>query len=318
MYISIPDFLLKRPLYVQILFTVFAFLLMIILSYVFTGRIVRDNLVRNVNSVLDLAEAQINSDLLESRTILDDFAQSMRSLIMRGDDAAKLTAYNKDISAHLLSKKRDTFSSNGPFGYIEKLPGGPSFINGIGWEAPDDFIPIDRPWYSAAIEAGGNVAETIPYKDTVTGETVLTYSRGIFDDNGARLGVVAIDVRAGHIGDKVVKTVFTKDSYGVLISQDLTLIGHPNPEFVGLKMDDPRIPLSILADELLRTGEIFEVEFDNWKGETNIAFYRTLANGWRLGVMAPQKRYYQPVTDMAMILSLLGVTLASDYHSYPR
>jgi signal transduction histidine kinase/DNA-binding response OmpR family regulator len=301
----------KRLLYVQILFTVFAFLLMVVLSYIFTGKIVRDNLLRNAESMLDYVESQINSDLLESRTILDDFAQSMQSLILRGDSAAELRAYNEEISAHILSKDEDTISPNGPFFYLEKHPEGSVFINGIGWQPPDDFSPVDRPWYKNAIESAGSIAEATPYTDTVTGETVLSYSRCIYDGDGSRLGVAVIDVRAGFIGEKVVNTAFTKDSYGVLIGRDLTLIGHPNPDFVGLKMDNPAIPLSILTGDLVRTGKISGVTFNNWKGETIISFFRTLSNGWRLGLLAPKSIYYESVTDMALKLSILGIALAA-------
>jgi signal transduction histidine kinase/DNA-binding response OmpR family regulator len=312
MRITISNIFSKRPLYVQLLFTVFAFILTIVLSCIFTSRIVRANLVRNVESVLDYVESQINYDLLESRTILDDFAQSIRSLVIRGDNAAQLSAYNEDISNHLLLKNRDTFSSNGPFGYIEKLPDGPAFINGIGWKAPNDFLPMERPWYKIALEAGGDIAETEPYMDTVTGETVLSYSRCIYDDNDSRLGVVSIDVRAGLIGKKVISTALEKgNSYGVLVSRDLTIIDHSNPDYVGKKMYDPVIPLSILTDELVHTGKISEFKWVNWKGEMVIGFFRTLSNGWRLGFFTKTDLYYQPVYHMALVLGILGIALAS-------
>jgi len=312
MNIKVSGFFLKRHLYVQLFFTVFAFLLMIISSYIITGRIVRANLLRNVENVLDYVESQINSDLMESRTILDEFAQSIQSLILRGDDAAKLIAFNTDISRHLISKNNSIYSSNGPFGYIEKSPEGPYFFNGIGWQPPDDWQPTERLWYKAAIEADSGIAETIPYTDTVTGETVLTYSHCIFDDDGKRLGVVAIDVRAGYIGEKVVNAVFAKDSsYGVLVSQDLTIIGYSNPDYVGMKMNDPVIPFSILTDELVRTGKISEITWINWKGEMVVGFFRTLSNGWRLGLFPPKNIYYQPVYNMALTLSILGFALAS-------
>ncbi|MDR2701335.1 MAG: response regulator [Spirochaetaceae bacterium] len=300
----------KRPLYVQLLFTGFAFLLMVVLSHAFTGRIVRADLLRNVESVLDLVESQIESDLLESRTVLDGFAQSIQSLILRGDNAADLRAYNTDISSHLLSKNNDTFSSNGPFCYIEIFPEGPVFINGIGWDAPDSFIPAERPWYSAALEARGGIAETLPFTDTVTGETVFSYSRCIYDGKGNRLGVAAIDVRAGHIGEKVVSTSFAKDGFGVLVSQDLTLIGHSNPDFIGRKMYDPDIPLSILTEDLVNTGYVSEVSFTSWTGVPVICFFKTLSNGWRLGILVSRNAYYQNVTNMAFVLSIFGITLA--------
>jgi len=313
---SISDFLPKRHLYVQVLFTVFSFLLMVVLSYVFTSRIVRANLLRNVGSVLDLVESQINSDLLESRTILDDFAQSVQSLIMRGDNVEELITYDTDVSNYLISKNNSAFSTNGLFGYIEKFPEGgggtPFFFNGVGWQPPDSWHPTERPWYKAALEAEGDVAETELFTDTVTGERVFSYARCIYDDAGNRLGVVAIDVRADYIGDKVASTALNKDgSYGVLASQDLTIIGHPNRDYIGKKMYDKSLPLSIVTDELISTGKVSEVSFNTWDGETVIAFYRTLANNWRLGVMAKKNTYYQNITDMAIRLFILGTILAS-------
>jgi len=307
-----PKFFSKQPLYVQLFFTGFAFLLMVVLSYAFTSGIVRVNLLRNVESSLDSVEAQIYADLLESRTMLDDFAESIQNLVRRGDDAAELTAFNTDISSHLLSKDKDAFSPNGPFGYIEKSPEGSFFFNGIGWRPPDDWQPTERPWYKAALQAGGNIVGTEPFTDTITGETVFSYSRSIFDIDGKRLGVVGIDIRAGHIGERVARTAFAKNSsYGVLISQDLTIIGHMNPDFVGLKMYDPKISFSFITDELIRTGKISGLEWVNWRGETVVGFFKTLPNGWHLGLLAPKKIYYQPVYNMALILTLLGIALAS-------
>jgi signal transduction histidine kinase/DNA-binding response OmpR family regulator len=294
------------------LFTASAFLLMVVLSCIFTGRIVRDNLVRDAESILDYEESQISLDLLESRTMLDDFAQSVRSLVLRGDGAPELTAYNEDISAHLLSKRNDTFSSNGLFGYIEKSPQGPFFFNGINWQPPDDWYPPDRLWYKTAVEAAGGIAETVPYTDEVTGETIFSYSRCIYDDDGNRLGVVAIDVRAGTIGKNVVDTASARsNSYGVLAGQDLTLIAHSNPDYIGKKMNDPAIPLSLLVEELERMGSISEIEWVNWKGESVVGFFRTLSNGWRLGFFAQKNIYYQPVYNMALVLSILGFALAA-------
>jgi len=310
--VKIPEFFSKRPLYVQLLFTFFSFFAMVVLSYIFTSRIVRINLVRHVESVLDYVESQIYAELLESQTILDDFAQSIQSLVRRGDNSAELIAYNIDISSHLLSKKNPTFSTNGPFGYIENSPEGPFFFNGIGWKPPDDWYPPDRPWYKAAIKADGDIAQTDPFIDTVNGETVFSYSRCLFDGQGNRLGVVAIDVRAGHIGERVAFTDFSRDkSYGVLASQDFTLIGHPNPDFVGMKMYDPVIPLSIVVDHLIKNGYVSGIQFNTWRGDPVVGFFRKLKNGWSLGLMTPTEIYYKYAYNMALILGLLGAALAA-------
>jgi signal transduction histidine kinase/DNA-binding response OmpR family regulator len=257
-------------------------------------------------------ESQINSDLLEPRMILDGFAQSIQSLVLRGDDAAKLTAFNTDISNHLLLGNNGIYSANGPFGYIEISPEGPFFFNGIDWKPPDDWKPTERPWYKTAVENDHEIVYTVPYKDTVTGETVFTYSHCIHDSYGKRLGVVAIDVRADYIGERVVSTASLKgNNYGVLVSQDLNILGHTNPDFIGMKMNDSDIPLSALVNELIYKGEISEVEWISWKGENVIGFFRTLDIGWRLGLFLPKDLYYKPLYDMALTLSLLGFALAS-------
>jgi len=72
----------KRPLYLQILFTLFAFFAMVVLSYVFVNRIVLDDLMRNTDSILDYVEAQITADLTEIHTALGSFSQTIRSMII--------------------------------------------------------------------------------------------------------------------------------------------------------------------------------------------------------------------------------------------
>jgi len=309
---KIPVFFSKRPLYSQVFFTIFAFLLMVLLSLFFSNRIVKINLLRNTENLLDSVENQIYAEFQESYIILDDFAQSVQSLVRRGDGFKELTVFNTDISTHLLAKDKDSFSPNGPFGYIARSPNGPYFFNGIGWKPPENWYPPDRPWYKAAVEAGGKMATTEPFTDTVTGETVFSYARSILDNDGNHLGVVAIDVRAGYIGEKVAKSVFAKDhSDGVLVSKDLTIIGHMNQKFIGLKMNNPIIPLAFITDELVRTGKITGLEWVNWRGEKVVGFFKTLPNGWRLGLLAPKKLYYQPIYNMTLILFILGTMLTS-------
>jgi len=308
---KIINIFLRGLLYRQLLFTAFAFLLMVVLSYAFTSKIVRTNLLRNTESILDHAESMVNVDLQEARTMLDNFAQSVQLMAQNGEDASKITGYTAYITNYFLSKNRGAFTPNGVYGYIEKIPEGSFYFTGGRWAAPDNFSISDRPWYKAALNGNGGIAETGPYRDIVTGKTIISLSRCIFDKDGARLGVAAIDVLISRIGENIVNTTLTKNSYGVLISQDLTIIGHPNPDFIGRKMYDISIPLSILTDELVREKAISGAEFDNWKGEMIIAFFRTLPNGWHLGLLAPRNLYYKAVNDMALALSVLGFALAS-------
>jgi signal transduction histidine kinase/CheY-like chemotaxis protein len=310
MRIKIPAFFSKRPLYVQLLFTGFAFLAMVIFSYGFMNRIVVEYLIRNTESILDFEEAQVKSDLSEIQATLGSFARTVRSMVVNGEDSAKIINYTNDISDFLRSKENSGLIINGLYGYIEK-PDKPFLLNGLGVEPPEGYSPTDRPWYKAAIAAGGSITETPPYNDIVTGEIIITYSCSLFDERGRHLGVVCIDVKTGYIGEKIVNMALTKDGYGFLISQDFTMLAHPNQDFVGLKISDPRVPLSAIEDDIKKGEGISETPLVNWKGERTIAFIRKLPNGWYLGLLAVRNLYYQHARNMAVTLGLLGLALAA-------
>ncbi|MDR2952044.1 MAG: cache domain-containing protein, partial [Treponema sp.] len=180
------------------------------------NRIVRDDLVRNTESILDFVQAQINSDLGETRMILGSYAQTIRAMILHGEGAVKLQIYTDEMSAYMQSSENSKLNINGLYGYIENFSDGPVFLNGIGMDPPSDYEPRNRPWYKGAIAAGSGVFETRPYDDFVTGAVIITDSCCIYDDKGGYLGVVCIDIRIGYIGEKAVNTALTKDGYGFL------------------------------------------------------------------------------------------------------
>jgi signal transduction histidine kinase/CheY-like chemotaxis protein len=311
MNIEMPKSFLKRPLYIQLFFTGFAFVLMILLSYLFVNRIVKDNILRNTESVLDFLQAQIETDITEMRTILGAFSQGVRSMLLSGEDSDKIRYYTDEISIFLRSMERNEVSVNGVYGYIEKFPGGPIFLNGLNIHLPENYSPTDRPWYKVSIAAGEGIIETAPYRDMATNELVITYLCNIYDDKGGRLGVVCVDARAGFLGEKTINMIESRNGFGYLATEDLTLLAHSNSEFSGMKLSDPRIPLSIFTSKLLEKGEISEAPLVNWRGEPAVYFARRLPNGWYLGFLTIKSIYYQKVREMAATLGALGVALAA-------
>jgi signal transduction histidine kinase/CheY-like chemotaxis protein len=300
-----------RPLYVQLVFTVFAFSLMIILSYNFVNKIVHDGLVRNTETMLDFVESEIKTDMAETRIMLDSFAQTVCKMIMYGVNAETLQKYAYEMSAHLQSSNDASSNISGLYGYIEKVQGGPVFLKGLDMAEPESYSPMDYLWYHNSLEADGGIAETPPYHEAVTDDVIITYSCSIYDDDGSHLGVVCIDVRIDYLGNKIVSSALTKDGYGILIAGDLTILAHPNQDFIGLKASNPAIPLSKLVDVIVEKGNISEMPLKNWVGEETITFVRKLSNGWYLGLLAPKELYYQDVEKMSLTLGILGAALAA-------
>jgi signal transduction histidine kinase/DNA-binding NarL/FixJ family response regulator/HPt (histidine-containing phosphotransfer) domain-containing protein len=300
----------KRPLYIQILFTIFAFSIMIIISYAFMKKIIHDYLLQNTESTLDSVQKQITSDLLEPQTVLDNVSQITRAMILRGDDAGKLHDYLTIMLDNLFLDNHRNAVYSTLFGYFETLPGGPAFIEGLIREMEEWYNPTERSWYQNAVKANGEIARTIIYGDSIYDEPVLIFSRCIFDDKGRRLGALGIRIQIDAIGKYVINTTKTQGGYGVLMSEDLVIFAHPNQDYTGKNIRDLKITLSELADDLQNRTDIFERPMVSFKNEAAIAFFREIPNGWYMGIVVPKKLYYQKATYMVTILNILGIVLA--------
>jgi len=301
---------LKRPLFLQITFAALAFIMMVVLSYLFMSQIVHRHLVHNAENVLAFEQEKIEQVLQKPEAMLGTFSQTIRSMISRGEGIGTLRRYVTEITEYLMSSIKHMAESDGFYGYFETPAGEAAYISGTGWVPPDDYVPQSRPWYIAAVEAGGSIVATTPYVDIATGKPVFTFTRCLYDGDGRQLGVACLNVPVSIIGDDVVATALSQGGYGLLLSQDLTILAHLNDDFVGRDLRDPDIPVSVFAEDLQGGVEISERAVISFTGEPSIVFFRRLQNGWYVGLVTPKGPYFQSVTTMALILSLLGFVLA--------
>ena len=301
----------KRLLCSQILFTALAFILMVALSYLFASNIVNNELTRYAESVYSFAQARIEYSLQENKTKLGTFAQSLRDMIIYGDNSYNLRNYVNDMASYMQRNETSMPGSNNLFVYFEAFPEGPVLVSSSGWEPPVEYEPTERPWYAAARTSGDNVVESVPYFSMLSGYYVITYARNIFDDKGRRLGIACLDVPMDEISKDIVETALDRGGYGMLFSQDLTVIAHANPDYVGLSWRDPSVSSSALVDQVLAGIDVSRQPYTNWKGEETVAYIRMLPNGWYLGLLTPKGPFRQSVTNMMYILCGLGATLAA-------
>ncbi len=300
----------NRTLLAQLAFTALAFIVMAVLSYGFMGRTVRASLVRVADSVLDFAEVRIVDSLSEFEFTLEGFAETTRDMILRGNSNYALREYIEEISGYTFLDGKKKSGIQNFFGYFENSPGPPIFIHSSHWDPPEGYRPEDQRWYRLAIEAGGDSVQTTPYIVDAD-ETMYTYAKCIFDENGRRLGIVCLNVQIDQMGRNVVETALHQGGYGMLINQDGIVLFHPNADFRGIDIYDPAIPISQFADDIASGADIFERPMTSFKEERAVVFFRSLENGWRIGLVTPQEQYYESMYNMGWILALLATTLAA-------
>ncbi|MCL2185695.1 MAG: response regulator [Treponema sp.] len=297
-----------KPIYIQVIFTICVFAAMVFLSYFYMRGIVHTNLVHNAESVFRFAQTQLEADLLEPRLMLSGFSQTVRSMLMRGDSAEDVKAYIDDIANYFHASGSRIMNSTVLFGQFEAFGGESVFIsNGVFKE---DYFPPGRPWFKLAESNCGYIVETSPYDSILSGNKVITFSRCVHDDNDERLAIIGVEINIDNVGMNVMRIAAENNGYGILISQDYRIITHANPYYEDMAIIDLDIPLSAFIEDFMAGNDIVERRLVNWKGESTVAFFRKLANGWYLGILTPEVPFYQSLTNVASILSVLGCIFA--------
>lgn len=88
----------------------------------------------------------------------------------------------------------------------------------------------DREWFTEAARTG-ELYYSSAYRDSDTGKTVVTISKGIYRRNTLQ-GVLAADIFVDVLTDKVLNANIAPDSYAFLVDQELGMIAHPNENYM--------------------------------------------------------------------------------------
>jgi len=295
--------------YVQIVLVLLAFALMVISSYLFVSDIERDNLREKVKDAISYTEANIKADMLEPETLLSGISETIRTMILRGDDIQAVQDYILHINNFVQNNEENRLRGViGFFGFFEVY--GERFITGAtDWIPPEGYAVQDRPWYQSAVKANGDIGVTQPYFNIVSGEVIITFARRIFNEVNHPLGIICLDMKLDRIGQRVVDTQFTKDGFGFLLNHDMELIAYPESSMLGLMLRDVKAGIAVYEDEVKWKGYISERITTDYRGIESIVFIEKLYNGWYMGVVTPKDQYYQSTKNMALMLILLGVIL---------
>ena len=292
----------------QLLFIFLVFTIMAIVSYLLMSNIERKHLQRDVREIFLAKQAQISASLLEPETMLRGISHSIRSIIISENNADKVFDYIKDMSRHVVQNKEYNTPIIGIYGYFEAFGG--KFLNDVDWVPPDDYVPTERLWYKAAVEARGGVATTTPYIDMQSGELIMTFARRIFDDKGNPLGVICLDMTLNDIAQNIVNTHLTENSFGILLNDKLDVIAHPNKLMVNKKLHDLTIDLAKVSEILEWEHSVNEHEITNYKGETSIISILPFENGWYIGIITRKDEYYSGVRTIGIVLGTLDLLMA--------
>ena len=295
-------------IYIQVVAVWLGFALMVFLSYFFMSGIESRHLRHHIDDLLTITTTQLESEVLETEITLRNISLVLRRMILSGANPDTVLDYMAEVFEFVFPYEKHLMKTISIYGYFDAFGG--VYLDGLGWEPPDDYNPKDRPWYIAAVAANGDIANTELYIDMETKEMVTTYARRFFDDEGRPLGIICLDISLSNIVNYIISAKVAGNGYGILLDENKRLVIHPNADYLGRALYEISGSQNIIND--MDNGKTFISghEIKNYKGVQNITFFHKLDNGWYLGIIIPKTNYYQSLDTIARILIVLGAALA--------
>ena len=313
-FISEKDSRYSNSVYIQITAVVTAFTLLVVLSSSLMGNIVKNNMRDSIEAAFYDTTQNINTDLLELETLLLYISETVRLMILKGFDFDTVKNYITEITEYsMFADERFKVYATGIYAVFDVFgttPKGGRFFDGTGWQPPDDFIPSQRPWYTAAVEANGKIGITEPYVSVAWEQFTMTFSRRIFDNEGNSLGIVSLDILLDRVRSYAVNTYFTKGGYGLLLNKNLEILAHPDSGLWGKPLRDIQ-NFSGIAEDLKNGRQVSERKIRNYRNEKSVISFRQHPNGWHIGIVIQEEIYFRNLTIMRLTIIFTGIALAA-------
>ena len=277
-------------------------------SFFFFSNIEKKHLTAEVERSLNDTENEILLTLKEPETFLAGYSEILRNMILRGYDYNTITAFISSIN-DFLSKNLKHEGIVGIHGFFNSL--GDKYTACGNMTPPKNFNPKETEWYKLADSAKGKTAVYGPYKSPFHSINILTFSQTIFDNNGRPLGVVCLDLDFKKISGLFFNFKFTENSYGFLLNNKLEIIFHPASYVENDLIINIDNGLSVLLPDLEKGLNFSAYKTKNYMYEDSLVFFKDIIHGWHLGVVIPEKEYYENIYKIAVFLIIGELLLAA-------
>jgi signal transduction histidine kinase/DNA-binding response OmpR family regulator/HPt (histidine-containing phosphotransfer) domain-containing protein len=287
---------------------VIAFVIMGISSFLFVSRIEHKHLIKDAENALTFTEMEIVSTLLEPEIFLNGYSETIRNMLISNENEATIAEYMSTITNFMLTDGDRSTWLNDTHGYFFKWGG--KHLSGKNWSPPSHDNVEESDWFIKAVEAQGKIVVSDVDKNSTTGNSTLTFSRYITDNDGNPLAVICLALDLNRIYRRVVSINLTENSYGILLNSDLEILTHPEQYIIGKRLNKINSGLAFLSSELEMGMNISERRVKNYMYEDTIVYFVKIKYGWFLGIVIPVNEYYKNLNNMAMFLIVLGSLLS--------
>lgn len=185
-----------------------------------------------------------------------------------------------------------------------------SFLDGSGWEVPEDYDCTSRTWYINAKEKGTLIYGT-PSMDVTTGEMVMVISKPV-TIGGKFAGVVGVDVNLGTLNEIAQKSVTSPNSYAFLTDDQDNIMIHPNMDYMpdgetSLRLEEALgVNSAAILSKIAQNNQLFtKKDYDG--NLRHFVMTEIQSTNWKFGIAVSDSEYIKPVHKLFKVLILCSL-----------
>ncbi len=179
-----------------------------------------------------------------------------------------------------------------------------SYVDGSRWTPGEGWVCTERPWYTGAVAAGGDLYVTEPYVDADTGGVVVSMGKRYRDASVGLDGVMSIDLVMSDVLENVDVMSIAANSdtnYIFIYAEDGSIIYHPHEEFASSDVANTYVN-EILDGEYARciADEGSFIDFDGV--EKKITSHHIETTGWTVCYVSSKSEYMSTLMSLQNIM----------------
>ena len=292
--------------HILVLFFVALFVVLNVFNFMFMRGIYQENLHKLMDEKMNEAQSRVLMPLKGLEVTLRFISDNIQDMVLRNESIDAIFDYLDEVSDPVNRPNLSVIEYSSVYGYFPQIG---VFHDGGGFVAPEGYSPVERPWFIAGEQGGGELMFVLYVDAGPGGAHTFAYARGIYDEESNLIAVIAMEVATHVITDYLLDKNLPEGGYGFILDDNLRVLAHPNPDFMFRFLEDTDSELGSLSEDLKSGIDISARRLLNYRGESAIVFCQRLENGWYVGIMAEVDKYYADMNTMMTISIIISVVL---------
>jgi len=177
------------------------------------------------------------------------------------------------------------------------------------WDPPETWNNTQRPWYLDAKKAGGKPALSEPYVDARTGDSTISISKVVYNEQHIDMGVMAVDVMVTSLISDVTGSLIYPEQKLYLLNNKGVYIAHPDLEKIMVDNFFKEYGLESIFEDVVSSAT-FQTEL----GKNDFLSIRIPSADWYLVSLTPLSSIYAEPNAILMrfiFMAVIAVLIAA-------